>query len=113
MIKKISLVLTVFFMLNVNVSKKYTSTYQIEAATITFTIDNGKMAEIVDAMWFLYPVDCDTLGVPLFTPNQWAKERTKKWIVDQVDRWNDMHPIDSIKAYNDSVKAVEGDDWIQ
>jgi len=83
-----------------------------EAANITFTINDSAIANVVDAMKGLYPIPYDTNGVPEFSDNAWAKECIRVWIKRQVSRWNDKSAIDSIKAYNDSLKNAE-EEWIQ
>ena len=68
-------------------------------ATITYTIDNAKLPDVIAAMKYFYPIpmipDPDWVDpqdgsqvpiIPQFTDNQWAKEVPRRWIVSQVRR---------------------------
>ena len=69
-------------------------------ATITFTIDNGKIDRIIDAMKGLFPIPTiadpewedpeDGSFAPLineFTDNEWAKEALRRYTIDVVHRF--------------------------
>lgn len=57
-------------------------------ATITFTIDNGKIDRIKDALAGLHPIPgSDGPGDPEFTKAECAKECARRWIIRQVARW--------------------------
>ena len=63
-------------------------------ATLTFTIYNGNIDRIITALEGLYPIPMINVGTetemdmqPEFTPEQWAKECTRRWIVTQVARY--------------------------
>lgn len=55
-------------------------------ATISFTIDDAKMNKVVNGLKKIYPIPLDTNGQPEFTDNAWAKEVTRRWIVQSVAR---------------------------
>jgi hypothetical protein len=62
------------------------------AAEINFTIPDAKLPRVVDAMVGMFGVegeapDEDGDGTPDFTPNQWAKECVRRWIIQTVRRW--------------------------
>ena len=62
-------------------------------ATITFTIPEDKLPRIVAALKGLYPIptieDPENEGetIPEFTDNEWAKESVRRWIRNQVARY--------------------------
>ncbi len=79
---------------------------------ITFTIPDAKVQRIIDTMKGLYPIpmipdpnfvsdpthpEIEAPLVPQFTGNQWAKECVRRWIRDQVARWEQMQAKDKIK----------------
>ena len=81
-------------------------------ATITFTIDNGKIERIKDALKGLYPIPQVNNGTeeePVweneFTDNDWAKECTRRWIVKQVARCEQ-------KIAHDACTYLEEDDLV-
>ena len=59
---------------------------------ITFTIPDNELPRIINAIKGLYPIPT-TLDVitgeqaPQFTDTQWAKEFLRRWIIQQVKRW--------------------------
>lgn len=65
---------------------------------ITFRISDEKVQRVVDAMKGLYPIpiDFETME-PLFTDNQWAREKIRRWIRDQVARYEQMAAQDKIE----------------
>ena len=66
---------------------------------VTFTIPEAKKQRIVDAMKGLYtiPLDSQDPPQPLFTDNAWAKESVRRWIRDQVARWEQREAKDAIQ----------------
>jgi len=66
-------------------------------ANINFTIPDDKISRIVTAMKGLYPIPVDEeTGEPQFTDNQWAKESVRRWIRDQVARYEQREAINDI-----------------
>lgn len=71
-------------------------------ATITFTIPDNKIQRVVTAMKGLYPIpqipDPENEGqtIPEFTDGQWAKESVRRWIRDQVARYEQRTAKDAI-----------------
>lgn len=69
---------------------------------ITFTIPANKIGRIVTAMKGLYPIphipDPDNEGqmIPQFTGGQWAKESVRRWIRNQVARYEQKMAKDAI-----------------
>lgn len=56
-------------------------------ATITFTIPNDKLQRVIDGMLEVYPnEEVDENGDPVYTDNQWIKERVRRFVVDTVKR---------------------------
>ena len=74
-------------------------------ATITFTIDNGKIARITEALENLYPIPTEN-GNPQYTPSQWAKECTRRWIIKQVARYEKRKAMDAI-PYNEEDGLIQ------
>ena len=74
-------------------------------ATITYTIPDGKIERIKAALSGLHSIpqieDPENQGemIDEFTPNQWAKECPRRWIRDQVARWEQKVARDAI-LYN-------------
>lgn len=54
---------------------------------ITFTIPDGKVARVTDAMTGLFPVPVGIDGQPLYTDGQWAKEKLRRIIINLVYRY--------------------------
>ena len=78
-------------------------------AKITFTISDAKLPRIISAMKGLYPIpmiedpewvdpgDGSTAPmIPEFTDNEWAKEAVRRWIRNQVARWEQKVAKDAI-----------------
>ena len=56
-------------------------------ATITFTIDNAKLPRVVAGLLTVFPnEEVDNNGDPIYTDNEWLKEVTRRWIVQNVRR---------------------------
>lgn len=72
-------------------------TSSIFAAQITFTIPDGKLPRVVDAMKGLYPIPLDGEGQPMFADGPWAKEVLRRWIVSQVQRWEIRKAMDAAR----------------
>ena len=73
-------------------------------AQIIFNIENGKIERIKAALKGLYPIlkvntgtEEEPIMEPEFTDSQWAKEVTRRWIRDQVARWEQKTAKDAIK----------------
>ena len=77
---------------------------------ITFDIPADKIDIIVEAMQGIYPIpkvlsdpqDPDSGSVPEFTPNEWAKERVRRFIIDTVHRYQVKQARD---AARDGISA--------
>ena len=55
---------------------------------ITFTIPDEKASRVVDAIAGEHPIPIDPdTGDPEFTPNQWAKEYVRRFIVRIEHAW--------------------------
>lgn len=72
-------------------------------ASISFTIPDDKLPRIIDAMKGLHPIpqintgtEQDPVWEPEFSDAQWAKESVRRWIRDQVARWEQRAAIDAI-----------------
>jgi hypothetical protein len=78
-------------------------------ATISFTISTENISKVAEAMAGLYPIpqisdpawedpqDGSTAPmVPEFTPNQWAKEAIRRWVISQVARYEQKTKKDAI-----------------
>lgn len=76
---------------------------------ITFTIPDNKIQRIIDAMKGLYPISqisdpkwvdpkdgSQAPMVPEFTDGQWAKESVRRWIRNQVARYEQKVVKDAI-----------------
>ncbi len=81
-------------------------------AQIIFTIDNGKIQRIKDALAGLYPIPQINEGTedepdmqPEFTKSEWAKECTRRWIIRQVARFEYKTTIDAV-VYNEEDDLV-------
>lgn len=76
--------------------------FTLNPADITFHIPENYVDSLADAIWCLYPVPMiDTGGpelVPEFTPNQWAKEWTRRKLINQIERWKERVKIENVKA---------------
>lgn len=70
---------------------------------ITFTVDNAKVDRVINAMEGLYPIPTDESGTPLFTPTQWAKESIRRWIRNQVARWEQRVAIKAVEFTPDDT----------
>ena len=81
-------------------------------ADINFTIPDGKIAKVVDAMKGLYQIptidDPQNPGqnIPQFTDNAWAKEVVRKFIVQQVARWEQVKAQRAIQFTPDDTIVV-------
>jgi len=72
---------------------------------ITFNIPDDKVQKVIDAMKGLYPIPQVLIDPnnpmggtePQFTDTQWAKEKTRRWIRDQVARWEQKIAQDAIE----------------
>lgn len=71
---------------------------------IIFTIPDDKLQRIIDAINGIYPVpfladieDPESPGIPEFSPQQWAKERVRRFIVDTVHRYEQIIAINQAK----------------
>lgn len=51
---------------------------------ISFTVPTAKVSRVVAALNNLHAVPKDIAGKPFFTPNQWARECIRRWIISQV-----------------------------
>jgi hypothetical protein len=61
-------------------------------ATITFTIPAEKLDGLTDTfiwLWAIPQIEVDGEMVDEFTPNQWAKEGLRRWIIKQHKRHTD------------------------
>ena len=54
---------------------------------IKFTIPDNKVQRIIDTMKWEFSIPIDAGGNPLFTDGQWAKESIRRWIINQVARY--------------------------
>ena len=58
---------------------------------ITFNVPNAQISRLVNAINGLYPVpqirDEGGKTSDEFTPNQWAKERVRRFFIETVYRW--------------------------
>lgn len=60
--------------------------------TITFTIPSEKLDDLTATMewlWKIPQIEVDGEMVDEFTPNQWAKEGLRRWIIKQHKRHKD------------------------
>lgn len=71
---------------------------------IKFNISDDKVERVKEAMKGLYPipVNPDTQK-PLFTDNTWAKEVIRRFIVQQVARWEQVKAQKAIKFMPDDT----------
>jgi len=77
------------------------------AKDITFTIPDDKLPRVVEAMEGMFGIpDMNGDGQPDFTPNQWAKEAVRRFIVSTVRRW------EASEAAKAAAGAVVADDDI-
>ncbi len=75
---------------------------------INFTIDNGKIDRIKNALKSLYPIPTINNGTeeepdirPEFTDNEWAKECVRRWVIGQVARWEKKIGNDAVIYHED------------
>lgn len=73
---------------------------------ITFTIPDGKVQRAINAIEGLYPIPRDDDDNPLFTANQWAKEKIRRSIVDIVFRYEQR------EAQREAKELIERDDTL-
>lgn len=66
-------------------------------SNISFTIPDDKISRVTDAMKGLFSIPKDENGDPLFTDNQWAKEAVKRFIIGQVQRYEQMIAAEEAK----------------
>jgi hypothetical protein len=66
---------------------------------ITFTIPEAKVAEAVTALNGLYPKPDDFVG----NDNQWAKEVIRRWVRDQIARYEQKVAKDAIAFLPDDT----------
>ncbi len=69
---------------------------------ITLTIPDNQVSRIVDAMTGLFPIPQDTEGVKEFTDSQWAKEKVRRWIIEQVKRWENYVAREAVDIQPDN-----------
>ena len=55
-------------------------------AQITFTITAQVAQRLGAAMVALYPIPTDAGGAPLYTADDWGKEKTRQWWISQIMR---------------------------
>ena len=65
---------------------------------ITFNIPTEKVTRVVDAINGLYLVPFDDQGQPLFTENEWAKERLRRFVVETVLRFERREATNAAEA---------------
>ena len=70
-------------------------------AQITFTIPDDKISRVIDAMKGVFEIPEDDNGEPLFTDVQWAKEKVRRWIINQVARWEHRVAVQNINIVKD------------
>ena len=58
---------------------------------ITFTIPDDKFQRVVDAVNGIYPVP------PGFSPQQWAKERVRQFVITTVLRYEQGVAMDQVR----------------
>lgn len=70
-------------------------------AQITLNIPNEKAPRLVAALKALYPVPVDEAGEPRFNDNQWARECVKRWLIQQVARYEQQEARAAIQYQED------------
>ena len=79
---------------------------------LTFTIPDTQAQRIIDTMKNLYaipqvpvdPIDPSKGMKNQFTDAQWAKECVRRWIVEQVQKWeNQKEIVKVVVAKDDSI----------
>lgn len=63
-------------------------------AQINFTIPDDKIQTVIDAMKWVTPKE------PGYTDNQWAKEAVRRWVVTQVENYQQFLAAQAITPDN-------------
>lgn len=77
-------------------------------ANITFTIPDNKLARVKAGLLEVYPnTETDENGGPVYSDNEWLKERVRRFIVDSVKRGERAIAIhDACDALEEADSAV-------
>lgn len=77
-------------------------------ANINFTIDDAKLSKITDAIKGLHPIpqintgtDDEPIWENEFTDNEWAKEFLRRFVVQQVHRYDSKVARDALNIQKD------------
>lgn len=65
--------------------------------SISFNVSAAAVTRVSAALKGLYPIPEDAEGNPTFNDGQWAKEKTRQWIKDQVIRWEQRSSMDTAR----------------
>ena len=68
---------------------------------ITFTIPEAKIQRVIDAMKGLYEIPLVD-DEPEFTETQWAKEKVRRWIIEQVQRYENIVAKNAVNVQTDN-----------
>lgn len=71
-------------------------------AIITLRIPEAKVQRVVNAMKKSRSIPVDEEGKPLFTDNQWAKERLRLFVVETVQRTETLTAKEAVAVNMDN-----------
>tara|TARA_Y100000310_G_scaffold340614_1_gene437072 strand:- start:13460 stop:13699 length:240 start_codon:yes stop_codon:yes gene_type:complete len=74
---------------------------------ITFTLSSAAVTRVTAALKGLYPIPEDENGDAQFSDNAWAKEKTRRWLKEQVVRYEQRTNTD---AARDAVTEIDDAD---
>ncbi len=71
-------------------------------AQVTFTIPDDQVDRVKEAIIGLFPIptviDEETEEtIPEFTPAEWLKEKIRRWIIQQVHRYEEVQAVKTAK----------------
>jgi hypothetical protein len=77
-------------------------------AQVIFTIENGKLQRIINAIKYFYPVpramdESGEAGEPLYSDAQWVKEVIRKWIIGQVKTYENLKAKEAVSVNEDNT----------
>ncbi len=75
---------------------------------LTLTVPEAKVQRFIDATKFLFPIPQINTGTPQapvmeneFTDNQWSKEAWRRYIIDQVQRYEIYQAKEAVDVSSD------------
>ena len=78
-------------------------------AEITLTIPDNKLARVKAGMLRVYPNDqTDENNEPLYTDNEWLKERVRQFVVDTVRRGESAIAQEAARAALEEADSLVG-----